>query len=795
MFSELRYALRTLARSPGFAAVTVLTLGLGIGANTAIFTLVNSLVLQPLPYPEPQQLVALNETSPDMDGMSVAWPNFVDWRERNRSFETLAAFRSENYNLTGLDQPTRVDAQQTSHELFELLGINFAIGRAFTAEDDRPGAAPTTVLSYRFWSSHFGQDPAVVGRSINLHGRLFEVVGVTVPSLDPRAWVADFDLWTPLGLEADGMNARWDHPSIYVVGRLHDGLSIEQASADMDGIARNLQQEYPDTNAGNLVRLRPLQQAFVGDMEMPMKLLLGAVGFVLLIVCANVANLLLARATSRRSESAVRAALGATRGRLVRQLLTESLVLAGAGAALGWFFAGSVVTLLAANLPDGIPAGTEITLDSTTLAFTAGISVIAALVFGIAPALHSSRVNLNDVLREGGRGSGAGRHPLRGALVIGETALAAVLLVGAALMIGSFWNVLAADPGFNPEDLLTVRFSLPDESYGEEGQSNQFVTELLDRVEALPGVVSAGVTNSLLGGAQMPAHPEGYPEPEPGETIYLEWAATTARQLATMEVELMEGRYFTEFDDRGVLIVDETFVERYWPGESAVGKRVKIGGFSSQNYSEIVGVVSHVKMDGVDQESRMEFYVPFRSRPQQSFGLVIRSEVDPQSLADPVRGIVQQLDSQLPIYGVQTMQALVGESTALRRLAASLMLLFGAAALLLAALGTYGVISYDVGQRRREIGLRMALGARRNSVLSLVVNQAMRLTAVGLVIGLCAALALSRWLDAMLFGIAATNVPSYLAVGLLLAATGVFASLLPALRASRIEPMEALRQD
>ncbi len=794
---DLKYALRTLTKNPLFTTVVVLTLALGIGANTTIFTMVNSVVLRPLPYPEPQELAFLNERNADFDGMSVSWPNFVDWRERNRTFEALTAFRGANYNLTGGDQPVRLEAQQATHELFEILNASFAVGRAYGAAEDRPGAPPTAVLSYGLWTTRFGQDPAVVGSSLTLDGQSYEVVGVAGPAFDPKVWGRSYELWTPLGLRADEMTSRGNHPGIYVIGRLRDGSTLDQAVADMDSIARNLQQEYPDSNAGNLVRIRALHEALVGTLGTPMKLLLGAVGFVLLIVCANVANLLLARATGRRAEAAVRAAMGARRGRLIAQYLIESLVLAGAGAALGLAAAAGAVRLLVANLPEGLPRADSVTLDWTALAFTAGIALISAIIFGLAPAIHGTRINLNDALRDGGRGAGVGRHPLRAALVITETALALILLIGSALMMRSFWNVLEADPGFDPDNLLTIRFSLPEEPYeADEGRGVLFVDELVRQVAALPGVMSAGVTNPLLGGYQTGAHPEGYPEPQPGEYTPVDYAAVTPNHLQTMQVNLIEGRHFTEFDKESVLIVDETFAEKYWPGESAVGKRVKVGGFRSEDdYSEIVGVVSHVKNYGVDEESRIEMYLPYKIRPFRTFTLAVRTQGDPDALAAPVRQVVRNLDAQLPVFGVQSMKALLGERVAPRRLAATLMALFAGAALLLAALGIYGVMSYNVSQRSREVGLRMALGAQRASVLSLVVGQASRLVAAGLVIGVGAALVLSRFVDSMLFGVAATDALSYVGVALLLAGVGVLASLLPALRASRVDPMEALRYE
>ena len=797
MSVNLMHTFRALAKSPGFTAVIVLILALGIGASTAIFTLVNSLVLRALPFAEAHELVLMNERSSGMQGMSVSWPNFVDWRSRNRGFEAMAAFRSTNYNLTGVDQPVRVSAQETTHELFPILEIPFALGRGFRAAEDQPGAAPTVVLSYRLWTSAFGQDPAILGDSVTLHGRSYQVVGVTAPAFDPRAWVASTDLWTPLGLGADRMSNRGDHPGITVLGRIKDGSSFEQATADMDRIARELQQEHPQSNAGNFVRIRPLREVIVGQMETPMKLLLAAVGFVLLIACANVANLLLARATRRRSDAAVRAALGASRGRLIRQSLGESFALAGAGALVGAAIAMACISLVMSHLPVRIPEGTDVRLDWAALAFMTGVSALAALIFGVAPALQTSSVNLTQAISEGGRGgAGASRHPLRAALVVGEIALAAVLLVGSALMMRSFWNVLDADPGFDPDHVLTMRFSLPDESYSQPMESARFAERLLERIQELPGVVHAGITHPLLGGSQMSAHPEGFPEPAPDEHTPVDYAVVTPDQLRAMGVKLIRGRFFTDFDEKGVLIVDETFAEKYWPSEEAIGKRVKVGGFrSNEDYSEIVGVVSHVKNYGVDQDSRIEMYIPFKARPSRSFSLVVRANVDPGSLADPIRATVREIDEQLPVFGVQTMRELLGERVALRRLAAWLMSLFGAAALLLAALGIYGVMSYAVSERRREVGLRMALGAQRSGVLSLIVGQGARLIAIGLAIGLCAAIGLSRLVETLLFEVAATDASSYSAVGVVLAVTGALASLIPALRASRVDPMEALRHD
>ena len=789
----LKQTLRSLAKSPGFTLVVVLTLALGIGANTAIFTLANAIVLRGLPYEDAHELTLLNERSPNMDGMSVAWLNFVDWRERNRTFEALAATRREDYNLTSVDEPLRVSAMQATHELFPALGLRFTLGRPYSAEEDHPGAPPTTVLSYRLWSSAFGQDASVVGRSITLHGRSYEVVGVAAPETDPRGITTEVDLFTPLGLNADMYQHRGDHPGIYVAGRMRDGVTLAQASEDMNRIARELQQEYPASNTGNLVRIRPLSEATSGGRETPMKVLLAAVGFVLLIVCANVANLLLARGARRRSEMAVRAALGASRTRLIRDSLLESFVLAGAGAALGVVLANATLTYAAARLPEQIPPGTQVAIDGAALAFTIGVTALAAILFGLAPALDASRVRLAETMAESGRG-GSARRPLRAALVVAEIAVASVLLVGSALMMRSFWNVIDADPGYDADGLLVARFSLPAEQYGREGATQAFADALLERVRATPGVEEVGLTQPLLGGWQMGVYPEGFPEPEPGQSIPVDYARVTPGHLAALGVKLIAGRYFDEHDARGVVIVDETFAEKYWPGENAVGKRVRPGGFNpDDSFSEIVGVVSHVKNYGVDQDSRIELYMPYKAFPSQAFTLVVRSDQDPERLAGAVRGLVREIDPQLPVYGVQSMRDLLGENLSMRKLASSLMSLFAAAALALAALGIYGVMSYSVSERRREVGLRMALGAQRAGVLSLVVGQAARLIVIGLAIGLGGALALSRLLETMLFGVGGKDALSYAGVGLVLALAGAAASLAPAIRAARIQPMEALR--
>ena len=785
---DLRFAIRSLRSRPGFAAVAILSLGLGIGAAATVFTLVDALVLSPLPFPEAHELTLLDETDGNFNS-SVAYLNFLDWREQTTAFEAMAAGRTESRNLTGGDQPMRVNELQVSPDLFPALGATPALGRFYSEQDDRSGAEPVAVLSYALWSDRFGQDPAVLNRSITLDGRAHTVIGVAPPAT--LVW-GEIDVYTPLGLQADRFQDRGSHPGIYVVARMKDGVGLEAARADMDVIARRLEQQYPDSNTNDRVRVRPLQELYSGDYRRPGFILLAGVGFLMLIVCANIANLLLSRAAGRRGELAVRGALGAGRGQLLRQLLTESLVLAAAGAALGVALAQLGVQTMIAALPNEERLA-DVSVDMTALAFIAAVAVGSALLFGLAPAWSASRVQLTDALREASRGGQAGGQGFRKALIVGELALAQILLVGAALMMQSFWNVVDTNPGFNPDNLLITRLNLPREEYPQE-RINSFADELRRRAEALPGVRGAGLAAPLLGGWQRSVLPEGAPPPQPGQYTPVDVTFVTPGYMETMELELIAGRYFAESDTENVVAVDETYASKYWPNEDPIGKRVVFG--SPQDggpWMTVVGVVSHVKNYGVDEESRIEVYGLLRDFTINTPVLLMRTENEPTALASAVRAVVAELDPNLPVYGVRSMEDLLGERVAQRRLTASIMFFFALSALALAILGVYGVMSYNVTQRSREIGLRMAVGADPGQVRGWIVGQAMTLFALGAVIGLGGAYLLSSYLQSVVFNVSTTDALSYAGVLTLLGLAAMAAAWLPAARAAAADPLEALR--
>jgi putative ABC transport system permease protein len=810
LWKDVTYAARVLLKSPGFTAVAVLAVALGVGANTAIFSVVNAVLLKPLNYEEPGQLVLINHNYPKLDlKASVSAPGYTYYRDNAKSFSGVAALTGWNVNLTGEGEPERLQGMSVTTNLFQTLGASPAQGRAFTAEEGQPGGNRVVVLSDGFWRRRFGGLP-VVGKSVTLNGEPYTVVGVMPPDF---RFGREFggqtpDLWSPIAFTPQQLDANTSLTSEYlgVLARLKPGVSAAQAQAEMDAISADLRRQYmPGADASNWGLLLTRYDEFVvGKIRTPLMILLGAVLFVLLIACANVANLMLARAAVRQKEIAVRTALGASRWRVVRQLLTESVLLSLAGGAVGLLLAMWGVDLLLRLNDNKIPRAAEIGLDRNVLLFTLGVSVLTGIVFGLAPAFQTSNVNLHDTLKEGGRsGKGGVRRGVRNALVVAEMAFAVILLVGAGLLIRSFVQLQQVNPGFEPRGVLAMQVSLPGSKYREGAQRASFDRQVLEAVRALPGVRSAATITTLpMSGFNQSGsfRIEGRQTP-PGESSpHGDRWMPSDDYFQTMGVPLVRGRYFDARDTAeapGVAIVSEALARKYWPGEDPVGQRITFeGGQQAPRWREIVGVVGHVRNEGLEGESRGQYYIPYAQRPNGAdLFLVVRTDAEPSTLAPAVRGAVAGVDRDLPVYRVTTMEKLVAESLAQRRFSMFLFGVFAALALALAVVGLYGVMSYAVAQRTHEIGLRMALGAQSRDVLRMVVGQGMWLVAVGLAVGLAGALALTQLMTSLLYGVSAADPLTYAGIAVLLAAVAFFASYLPARRATKVDPMEALRYE
>jgi len=806
LFQDLRYGVRMLRKEPGFTLVAVMTLALGIGANSAIFSVVNAVLLRPLPYTSPEQLVQVWEHYRPQNNprKSVAPANYLDWRAQNRVFERIAAIDPfPSFNLTGPEGPDRIQAARTSADFFPLFGATPTLGRYFLSDEEQPGRNRVAVVSHGLWQRRYGSDPQLIGQSVSLNGQSFIVVGVLPP--DFRFPRGEFDLAIPLALGGWEAAARGTHP-LHVYARLKAGVTLRQAQEEMGAIARRLEEQYPKTNTGKAITIVPLHEQLTDQIRLALKVLLGAVGFVLLIACANVANLLLARSLARQKEFSVRLALGAGRGRLIRQLLTESVLLAGMGGIAGLLLAlwsrQILVTLLTgANL---IPRWIEIDIDGRVLVFTLMTTLVTGLVFGLAPALTAIKADLNEALKEGGRKATSGKRDqrLRHALVVSEIALAMVLLVGAGLMIQSFWRLLKVDPGFQTENVLTVDLSLPTARYPEGHQVSHFYDRLLRRIGSLPGVRSAG------GAAYLPFSGtrnswsfdiEGQP-PLPPDRAETEWRPITAGYFRTMGIPLSRGRDFTEQDIDGspeVVIINEAMARLYWPGEDPLGRRLKLHDERKKVWHTVVGVVKDVRHLGPTIEPKPEMYFPYSQLiyPWYPMTVVIRTQSDPLQLAPAVRQAVLELDKEQPVYNIRTMEELLAKSVAPNRLHLVLFGTLAAVALILAASGLYGVMNYWVTRRTQEIGIRMALGAQRSEVLRLVVGEGMGVTLVGVGLGLVGAYAVTRLMTSLLFGVSVTDPATFAAIALLLAAVALGACYLPARRATKVDPLLALRHE
>ncbi|HEU4508115.1 MAG TPA: ABC transporter permease [Pyrinomonadaceae bacterium] len=805
LWQDLRYGLRMLARNRGFTVVAVIALAVGIGANSAIFSVVNTVLLRPLPYTDPDRLVMVwEEGTPDgfpINSASAA--NYIDWRDQNQVFTDAAVIGRVTFNLTGAGEPERLDGRRVSANLFPLLGVQPHVGRTFSAEEDGPGANRVVMLSHALWQRRFGAQPDIVGKHLTLSGETYEVVGVMPPQFQFPS--RNDQLWVPIAFTPQQAANRGNN-SFEVLARLKPGVTREQAEAEMDAIAARLQQQYPDVVKSKGCVVIPLHEQLVGDIKPALLILLGAVGFVLLVACANVANLLLARAAARHKEIALRLALGARRGRIVRQLMTESLLLSAMGGVVGLLLAIAGVSLLKTFIPDNTSQVTAVNVDANVLAFTLGVSLLTGLIFGLAPALQASRFNLNEALKEGGRDSSAGGHGshIRSLLVIAEVAVSLVLLIGAGLLIHSFVRLRSVDPGFRTDNLLTMRIALPKLKYPDHATRTAFHDELLRRVTAVPGVRSAAVTNWIpltLQGDTFGVTVEGRPDPGAQNMPDVVTRVVSFDYLNTMGIQLLRGRPFDHQQDKvdspPVAIISETTARRLWPDEDPLGKRLKAGGADSDEpWIAVIGVAEDVRQFQLTAEPRLQMYLP---SVQPAFfvpgHLVVRTDIDPMSLAGAVRQAVWEIDKDQPVSDVRSMDEIFAESIAHQRFSMLMLGVFAAVAMLLGTVGIYGVVSYTVAQRTHEIGVRMALGAGTGNVLSLIVGHALKLTLIGVLVGLPVAFVLSRLTESLLFGVTPTDPATFVAIPLMLIAAAALASYLPARRATRIDPVIALRYE
>ena len=810
-WQDLRYGTRMLLNHPGFALIAVLTLALGIGANTALFSVVNGVLLHPLPYPQPEQLVTLHASKPNFDAGSVSYLNFLDWQKENRTFTTMAVARSVSFTLTNAGEAERVNAQLVSADYFAVLGLAPVPGRNFAPGDNEPGAAPVALINASLWQRKFNSAPDVLGKGLMLDDRSYTIIGVLpagfkAPSGNPRG----ADVYVPLG--------QWNHPAlrnrgvglgIHGIGRLKPGVTLAQAQADLDRVARDLARAYPDTNTNIGAKIFSLRERMVGNLRPTLLLLLGAVGCVLLIACVNVSNLLFARATGRTREFAIRTALGAGRGRLMRQLLTESLLLGGLGGGLGLLLAAWGTQAALAALPAVVPRADEIGLDRRVLLFTLALSLLTGLLSGLLPALRIAPQRLAETLREGGRGVSGSRTRAQGVLVAVEMALALVLLIGAGLLIRSLnalWNV---DLGFRPDNVLTFGLSLsPSMQTASPETIRAALRELSDQLNAAPGVRAASFSSGsmpLQSDSDTGFWREGQPQPAPQEmNSALEYIVEPG-YLTAMSIPLQQGRFFTAADNErapSVVVIDEVFAQKYFPNENPLGQRLNLSGVEAP--AQIVGVVGHVNQWGIEVDAqqglRAQIFAPFRqfgdnAMPRVAGGMsvVVRADDAGTTLFERLRRLVQSQHHQNVVYRPQTMNEIIAGTLATRRFSMILLDAFALVALLLASLGLYGVIAYLVGQRTHELGIRLALGAGRWDVLRLVLRQGMQMALGGVGLGLLAALGLTRLLSKLLYGVSATDPATFVSVALLLTLVALAACWIPARRATKVDPLIALR--
>jgi putative ABC transport system permease protein len=795
MIRDIRFGARQLVRTPGFTIVAILTLALGIGVTSAIFTVVNAVLLRPLPYPDAQSIVRVNEIVPQYGPFSVAPANFLDWRQQNTVFERIGALNSTGATLIGKDGPQRIAGALVSWNMFELVGVAPMLGRSFRAEEDAPGKDSVIVVSHGMWQRRFNGDPNILGQSVTLNSSPVTIVGVM-----PAGFTlgGETEFWRPLALNP--ANAGRGGHFLAVLARLKPGISIERAEAEMKSIAERLATQYPQTNASESAQVVGLQESIIAGVRPALLTLLAAVVVVILIACANVANLLLVRATVRGKEIAVRSALGASRGRIIVQMVSESLVLAVCGGALGLFFAYWTIRPIQTLSAGSIPRASTISMDMNVLLFAVAVSIATGILFGLAPAWQASRTTIGAVLKEGGRTStSASARWIRNALLVGEVAMSIVLLVGAALLLRSFSHLVAVDPGFKPEHVLAFRVALPNSTYPDRARRIPFFETLMEKLEALPDVASAATVQTMMlrGDYVLSVTIQGRPQPKPNEEPSANYRSISPHYFQTMGIPLLRGRFFSAQDREKsplVAIVDQAFVDRHFPTENPIGQRIDIGN-GSDGFCEIVGVVGSVRQNTLEATPTPTMYAP---SSQDVFGgvwVVVRTKGDPTSLSAAVRQTVRDIDNDLPAFAMTPLTTVVEESVAQRRFSMLLLSAFAGIALFLAAVGLYGVVAYTVSQRTQEIGLRVAIGAQPRDVLRMVVGGGMKLALAGVAIGIVCALGLANVVATMLFQVTPFDPVSYSATSIVLLIVAALACYFPARRATRVDPIVALRQE
>jgi predicted permease len=814
LIQDLKYAVRMLVKSPSFTIIAILTLALGIGANTALFSVVNGVLLRPLPYSRPDRLVVLSEKTANFESSSISYPNFLDWQRSNSAFASMAAYRSDDFSVTGSGEAERVRVGMISASFFEILGVNPVRGRLFTSEEDRLNGPPVALISAGLWQRKFGSAPDIVGKTITMNGAGYTVVGIVPARFQLES--TNFgvkDVFVPIGQNKDPLFYDRDvHEGMRALGRLKPGVTLPAAQADMDQIASNLALTYPNADKGAGVSVVPLKKDIVGDVEPFLLVLLGAVGFVLLIACVNVANLQLARSTTRAREFAIRSALGASQSRVIRQLLTESILLGLGGGALGLWLAAWGTQAALRTLPETLPRAQDVGLDGRVLIFTVFASIVAGVIFGLAPALKTARPNLQETLKESGRGASGAKHRAQGVFVVIEMAMALILLIGAGLMIRSLVDLWSVNPGFNSRGVLTFAVSMSPSLGASAATSRSAIRQLDETLRNVPGVDAVSSTGGALpmtGDNEFPFWLEGQPKPanesEMSQSLFY---LANPDYLRAMEIPLHRGRFFTADDNEhspAVMVIDESFARQFFPKEDPIGKHIHINILDTA--PEIVGIVGHVKHWGLDTDGDAKHpivaqaYMPFMQIPDKFWTgppqteVVLRTKGSPAAVVPAIRQAVEKLNGENVIYETKPLEQIVAESLAARRFSMILLSVFAALALLLSSIGIYGVISYVVGQRTHEIGIRMALGAQRSDVLRLMLGEGMRMALVGVAIGIVVALGLTHIMVKMLFGVSATDPVTFASVAIVLSAVALAACYIPARRAMSVDPIVALRYE